>query len=78
MKAIDKLRVNWSKREEDLMVHFPLGQGTKSDGRYLIYRFDDKFVEEISKRGYDITTFRVSIEPKQGDTRFASQRTDES
>lgn len=74
MRAKDKLRVNWSKSEQDLMVHFPLGQGTKSSGRYLIHRFDDTFIEEMTKRGYDITTLRVSIEPNQGDTRFASQR----
>lgn len=74
MKAIDKLRATWSKREKDIMLHYPLGFSTRCDGSYLSHIFGKKFTDEMDERGYDITTLKFSIEPKKGDKRFASQR----
>lgn len=39
VKASEKLRVTWSKREKDLMFHHPLGPQTKSDGHLLCGTF---------------------------------------
>ena len=74
MKAADKLRANWSKREQDIMLHFPLGSGTKSDAALLAHTFNRQFTDDLASRGYDIRTLKFSIEPMAGDTRFASQR----
>jgi hypothetical protein len=35
MAERDKLRVTWSKREHDLMFHFPIGPQTKCDAHFL-------------------------------------------
>jgi len=74
MKAADKLRAIYSKKEGDVMLHFPLGQGTKSDGAFLSGVFGKSFTDELASRGYDITTMKFSIDPMSGDARFASQR----
>jgi len=78
MKAIDKFRVNWSKRERDLMIHFPLGYGTSSDGHWISSFFSKEFTAELEKRGYNIETFKFSIEPKKGNEKFSSQREDKN
>lgn len=81
-----KLRVYWSDKEKDLMIHWPLGTQTKCDG-HLTYgvfcaqrrsvqnTFDPSFVEELKRRGYDISTLKFEISPVEGDRRFASERT---
>lgn len=75
MKATDKLRVYWSKKENDLMFFFPLGQQTKCDASYLYSAvFSAEVLRELEARGYDLTTIKFEISPKQGSTRFASQR----
>lgn len=74
MKLADKLRVVWSKRERDLMIHFPLGYGTKSDGHVMAGIFSEDVTRDLDERGYDVTTLKFSIEPKKGEQRFASQR----
>lgn len=74
MRAKDKLRAFWSKKEKDVMLHFPLGIQTTSDARFLADIFNKKFEEEITKRGYDISTLKFSIEPIKGNQDFASQR----
>ena len=76
MKTIDKLRVNWGKRERDLMFHFPLGFYTKSDAHYLHGVFTAEFIKEMDERGYDITTLKFEISPKVGDDKFSSQRSE--
>ena len=78
MKASDKLRVTYSKRERDLMLHYPLGKGTKRDASYLSGVFGKEFTDELDGRGYDITTIKFSIEPKQGNENFAAQRAQEA
>lgn len=74
MKAADKLRAYWSKRETDVMLHFPLGRQTVCDGHWLSGVFDKNFIEQLEARGYDPTTLRFSVEPKSGNEKFASQR----
>ena len=78
MKAADKLRATYSKKECDVMLHHPLGIGTKSDAGYLSGVFGKEFTDELDNRGYDITTMKFSIEPKKGNESFASQRTQEA
>ena len=56
-----KLRATWSKREQDVMIHFP----RKCDGHYLSGVFDKQFIQEMRQRGYDLTTLRFSIERNQ-------------
>lgn len=72
-KETDKLRAYWSKKEGDLMLFHPLGINTKSDAHYLSVLLEE-VPEELERRGYDKTTFRLSISPKIGNERFASQR----
>ena len=74
MKAQDKLRAYWSKRERDLMLFHPLGMQTVCDAHYLSGVFDKEFLEELRRRGYDPRTLKFSIEPLAGNDRFASQR----
>lgn len=74
MKPDDKLRAYWSKRESDIMLHWPGGSSTKCDGHYLSGIFDQKFIDEMTRRGYDVTTLRFSIEPVKGNQRFLSQQ----
>lgn len=74
MRAADKLRVTWSRREHDTMIHFPLGFGTSCDGHYMAGVFGKDFIREMTERGYDITTVRFQISPKVGNPKFRSQR----
>ena len=74
MKAADKLRANWSKRERDVMLHFPVGYSTNTDVHYLSGVFSREFQAEMAKRGYDITTMKFEISPKEGNPKFRSQR----
>ena len=73
MKAKDKLRAYWSKRENDIMLHWPAGVGTKSDAHWLSGIFNDKFIEAITSRGYDPTTIRFEVRPKRGNQGFVSE-----
>jgi hypothetical protein len=75
MRAVDKLRANWSKQENDVMLHWPSGICTKADGHWLSGVFDKAFIKELEKRGYDPQTMRFSVEPKRGNERFTSQKT---
>ena len=74
MRATDKLRAWWSKRERDVMLYHPLGFQTKCDAGWLSGVLNKDFTDELDRRGYDVTTLRFSVEPKKGDPRFASQR----
>lgn len=58
------------------MLAYPLGISTSSDGHFLSGIFNREFEREMESRGYDITTLKFSIEPKAGNPRFASQRTE--
>ena len=67
------MHAKWSGREDDSIVHYPLGQQTRADGGYLLHALGP-VLEELERRGYDKRTFRFSIEPQAGNGRFASQR----
>jgi hypothetical protein len=73
MKAINKLRVKWNKKEHDLLAHYPRGKNTKSDAHFLVGVFDQEFIDELRKRGYDITTMKFSVEPVKGYKKFSPQ-----
>ena len=81
MNAQDKLRATWGKKESDILLHFPLGISTRSDGHWLSNIFNKEFTDELDRRGYNVTTLKFSIEPKEGgkifengSQKFASQR----
>lgn len=74
MKQREKLRATWCKSESDIMLHYPSGTGTRTDGAYLSMVFDSQFVSQMKQRGYDITTMKFSIEPTTGNERFESER----
>lgn len=74
MKKVDKLSAHWSKKENDHMINWPVGVQTKADAWYLHGIFSKEFKEELERRGYDLKTLKFSIEPQQGNPRFASQR----
>lgn len=69
----NSLSVKWSKRERDLVIGGPRG----CDRHLTHYAFncvpavvkpgDLSFVDELAKRGYDITTLRFSIMRKEPD-----------
>ena len=71
---MDKLRIYWSKKENDIMYYFPLGVQTSADSHWLYYHigrtvFKDSrgedvpaFLDELVRRGYDIKTIKFSVE----------------
>lgn len=74
MKAFEKLRVFWSKKEKDLLFHYPKGISTVSDARYLADIFSKEVLNELTERGYDVNTLKFSIEPQRGNQKFSSAR----
>lgn len=72
------LRIRWSKRENDVVYQYP---GRKADGHLLHHyiasprprvggavdgvHFDPSLLEELEKRGYDLTTLSFSIKKKK-------------
>lgn len=74
MKATDKLRVTWCKKEKTVLFHYPLGSQTKCDCGFLSGYITEELANELEERGYDKTTLKFSIEPQKGNERFASQR----
>ena len=74
MKAKDKLRAYWSKRENDVMLFHPLGVGTRCDAHWLADFFNEKFMKSLKDRGYDPTTIKFEVCPQKGNQDFASER----
>jgi len=74
MKKKDKLRASWSKREKDIMLHYPLGLSTRCDAHWLAEIFNDNFIEAIKARGYDPETIKFEVCPQKGNKYFASER----
>lgn len=67
----DILKVNWSKKENDFMIHYPrscdgnLIQDFLFGKRYAFNGIKEKDIrEELEKRGYDLTTLKFSIKRK--------------
>lgn len=73
MKAIDKLRVYYMKREQDIGGWHPLGRQTQGDLGWLLYEMKT-ILAGLEARGYDTKTLKLSVEPQAGNARFASQR----
>lgn len=77
----NKLRYRWSKRERDFMIHYPrkcdghlLHGFFTCDATYYLNDFGNKliknligkhFLEELDKRGYDLTTLKFEITLKE-------------
>jgi hypothetical protein len=73
VKATDKLRVYYMKRERDIGGWHPLGRQTQCDLGWLLHEMKH-ILAELEARGYDTKTLKLSVEPQQGNERFASQR----
>lgn len=62
--ASEKLRLIWSKKENDFIYHYP----KKSDGWLLhgLLKSDEwvDFQGELEKRGYDIKTIKLEVTKK--------------
>jgi len=54
----NKLIAAWDEDELDIVIAWPK---TKTDAFYLQQFFNEDFVKEITKRGYDITTMKFEI-----------------
>lgn len=68
LKEKTELKVNWSKREGDLMFHYP----DKKDGMLVHWAFTKNLSEntlsllvELEHRGYDLRTLKFSIKKKE-------------
>lgn len=57
----NKLRAFWDKKEDDVIIDFPLGIMTKADGHWLSGIFNEQFTKELTDRGYDIETMKFEI-----------------
>lgn len=65
---MSRLRASWSKREKDIVFHYP----SKPDGHLLHDFFSyaklagagKSLLEELEARGYDLATLKFSIERK--------------
>jgi hypothetical protein len=67
----NSLAVYWSKAERDLVLCHPSGPQTKADSHYLNACVITKEVsEELTRRGYDVTTLRFSICKAEGHARW--------
>jgi len=72
LKPKNKLRVYWSEKEKDVMFYHPK---QRVDGHLLNHYFsyvkydtgggETTFVEELERRGFDISTIRFSIAYKK-------------
>ena len=59
----DRVRVWWSKRERDLMVNWDR-EVARTNPRWIIGLFSQDVLDELDRRGYDITTLKFSIKKK--------------
>jgi hypothetical protein len=65
-----ELKARWSKRERDVLMEWGGVGADKSDGSWLhswlSYHkgFDGTFLAELDRRGYDVTTLRISVKRK--------------
>ena len=72
MKKEEKLYGKWIKKGFE--VFFPKGDGTKCDYNYVSDFFNRKFFDELQRRGYDIMTFKFSVEPMEYNEKFTAER----
>jgi len=73
-KKQNKLKAFWSKKEVDLMIDYPLGIRTTSDGHWLSGIFNDAFTNELTQRGYNVETFKfeITVKPQLRPDKFAT------
>ncbi len=72
MEQEEKLTLKWSKREKDLICHYPnptdgaacFDAFTSDRYRPLSKTWSNSFKKELEERGYDITTLKFSIKKK--------------
>jgi len=73
---MDKLTVRWSKTQEDIVYngHGPdkrlchQRMGTEYAKFWMAHEkmeFKPSFFEELEKRGYDLTTFKMSVQKRK-------------
>ena len=56
------LRAKWSKKRKDIIF-----DGLRSDMR-LLYNHLDPLFNELERRGYDLTTFKLAVDLKPKDS----------
>lgn len=73
-KKQNKLKAFWSKKESDVMIEFPLGVGTRSDGHWLSGIFNEQLTNELKQRGYDVESmkFEITVKPTLRPEKFAT------
>ena len=64
-KLEPRIRLYWSKKENDLMCNWEEGT-SKSDAKILLRALnpDDGLLAELNRRGYDLETIRFQIRKK--------------
>ena len=75
------LRARWSKPERDLSYGWPAGVGTTPDGHmlYAIFAYEKvyegrTFIEELKRRGYDVSSLLFSIKKDMTHARWVEDR----
>lgn len=58
-----RIRIYWSKKENDLMVNWDPGT-SKTAAKYLLHVLCPSVLAELDRRGYDTTTIRFQIRKK--------------
>ena len=56
--AKNNLSAKWGKKEQDIMINYP----RSCDGHWLAGILNKEFTDELTQRGYDITTLKFSVE----------------
>lgn len=59
------IRVRWSKRERDLVVDWDQ-ERCKANPRYVLGLFSQEVTDELTQRGFDVTSLRFSISRQDG------------
>lgn len=72
MSKPKKLRAAWSKREKDMMFHYPTSAADGGALHYWVHHVRDSvngktMKEDLIERGYDWTTLRIEITLKAGE-----------
>jgi len=74
------LRASWDRRERDVSFGWPDGPQVKPDAHMLygVFAYEKvydgrTFVEELKRRGYDVTTLRFSIMKDPAHPRWAEE-----
>lgn len=63
MSLPPRIRLYWSKKENDLMVNWDTG-ASSATARYLMGVLSKGVLKELESRGFDISTIRFQIRKK--------------